>query len=1254
MREFAPFIAFVMVAFSGVFLGVANRRGAPISAAAGGAAPSGVAAMAGDKPSGGETPAESLPSAVRLLRDFYAVRTPEDGPAAQSQAASPVDPLAALHADLTRLGVADKVRFMIASLSDPIESSADHFDPLLDAMQRAFEAEGMVIDRHYLPWKDVLEGRGRAADGEPLYRSQPGVVLFRETGASPAVVAVLIVGENPIFGVHKRALHEALQTVARWPAGSGPARIQILGPTYSGSAISLRLALADWMRDQQRHTLVEILSGSAMAKSNKEYLDLRLPANQHGAALVANFHSTAIRSDELQKLFLEEFLVKRLRASGGDIVMLTEANTAYGASARPDHDDDPDAVDGQAAAADHAGHAHGDQGHPAATPQGHSHDVPMRITYPAQIGRMRTAYERQNLLPVPAAQGGIRPLAGVEIRLEENPRASDLPPVYSPAMAAHIERMMMSLLDAVNRENRQYVGLVGTSVEDRLFLAQLIYFRCPNVRLFCLDNNLLYTHPRYNRFFEGMLVASPFPLYPQHHDGQTTPLTSFSSDEANGTYVACRAVISRLQAREMKADLRAEYSSPFALAAGSDMLRPPVWIVQVGRGRTQPVAVLPITTPAARFADLDYTLRLDAAWQQRRWEVLNKRAMNLRDDFHLPGTALKFEQPKSEQPQPRASLHLHGPSPLFRGLTAGASLFVLLMLVLVAAGAGRRRSQPVPVPAPSLWDAPYRVWLRIEWCALAALLAVTHLMLAAPILLTAWLGGELSPKDWLTIAASCVSAAVVALASAIVFREHFRPAFGELRAFRQARLRAQWRALRAGRAGMQPLIVLRRMLLGLESLWEAWAVPVIAWAAAALAVGLLLIALAEPIHSSDRFFLVEQLAAPTSRLSPLVPLWLVLAGFAFIFGTRAMRLSRILGEGGATSRLALFVPWRHAASGAPAVRDATRAIEAVEHQSAIVNYWLAKVLRPAIVILLVATFLFPQCRLTTQPTAIEYSLRCALLGLALLATCLIGSSLECIFSLERFWRNFAGESWTTAFGRIAAPLRAALKSRLFVSLPDGYVPPERAADAARLRSLAARAAGDWLPLQAALTADQQQALRKLERAAAAGDFHSLVEAGLLELAQLARLRAGAAAGRSAVESAEDDVRGLLAPYVAELSVYLLAQLCRRLIGAIILTLILMLALESYPFQPHRFLVVMQLCFVGAAVGAAVWAYLAVNKSAVLSALAGDHAGLTFDLRLLYESVLFLGVPVLTVLSLHFPDFSEFFGSAADAVKGIKL
>ena len=335
MRELAPFLCFVVVAFSGVYLGdrtAAARRCKPRARVRLQAAP-----QPPRTPPPATARARGSRRSVRLLREFYSVPVSDESAAKSA-------PLTALHSDLASRELAESVRFMIATLSDPIESSADHFDPFLDAMQRAFEAEGMVIDRHYLPWKDVLDGRGRTKTGDPIYRDEPGVVLFREipppggAGQAPAppprVVAVLIVGENPISGIHKRAFGEALDVLADWPTttSAAPLRIPILGPTYSGTAASLRLALEDWMDGQCQHTVVEFLSGSAMALNNKRYLEFSIPTNQHGAALLSNFHAATLSSKELQDTFFREYLVKRLHAGLDQVVMLTEANTAYGAS----------------------------------------------------------------------------------------------------------------------------------------------------------------------------------------------------------------------------------------------------------------------------------------------------------------------------------------------------------------------------------------------------------------------------------------------------------------------------------------------------------------------------------------------------------------------------------------------------------------------------------------------------------------------------------------------------------------------------------------------------------------------------------------------------------------------------------------------------------------------------------------------------------------------------------------------------------
>src|SRR5262245_30762020 len=92
MREFVPFICFVLVAFSGVFFGVTNRRGAlPAAPAAGSGAPA--TATRQDK---AEAATAALPAPVRLLREFFEIPAPLN-------ARSP-DALRDLHRDLASRG----------------------------------------------------------------------------------------------------------------------------------------------------------------------------------------------------------------------------------------------------------------------------------------------------------------------------------------------------------------------------------------------------------------------------------------------------------------------------------------------------------------------------------------------------------------------------------------------------------------------------------------------------------------------------------------------------------------------------------------------------------------------------------------------------------------------------------------------------------------------------------------------------------------------------------------------------------------------------------------------------------------------------------------------------------------------------------------------------------------------------------------------------------------------------------------------
>ena len=111
-----------------------------------------------------------------------------------------------------------------------------------------------MTDRFWLPGqRDSVRraGHGRVAVREV----RPGVVLFRSSKSSDHRLHLLyLIHELPTRGIYKEALSTALEE-RRLLLGPGklPLRaeragpIRIIGPNFSGSALSLQLALKSWL-----------------------------------------------------------------------------------------------------------------------------------------------------------------------------------------------------------------------------------------------------------------------------------------------------------------------------------------------------------------------------------------------------------------------------------------------------------------------------------------------------------------------------------------------------------------------------------------------------------------------------------------------------------------------------------------------------------------------------------------------------------------------------------------------------------------------------------------------------------------------------------------------------------------------------------------------------------------------------------------------------------------------------------------------
>jgi len=68
------------------------------------------------------------------------------------------------------------------------------------------------------------------------------------------------------------------------------------------------------------------------------------------------------------------------------------------------------------------------------------------------------------------------------------------------------------------------VGVNATDLLDTVFITLLLWRHCPDVRVFTLDSDLLFTYASGALSFHGMLLVSPYPLWvpPLRHEIKKT------------------------------------------------------------------------------------------------------------------------------------------------------------------------------------------------------------------------------------------------------------------------------------------------------------------------------------------------------------------------------------------------------------------------------------------------------------------------------------------------------------------------------------------------------------------------------------------------------------------------------------------------------------------------------------------------------------------------------------------------------------
>ena len=168
------------------------------------------------------------------------------------------------------------VEFIVATVPDYVDSNSGWVaDQSLAAIQSAMSRSKYLLDRFRLiDWtrRDPRSDNPVASDSR-VHERQPGaLILRRRDGEAIKLEVVLLALETPTSGVHRPALRNAIRFIRAWNRCTGvndqERDLRVLGPTFSGSSLSLALTLSEPEDRFWALRGIRLISGSATADEN--------------------------------------------------------------------------------------------------------------------------------------------------------------------------------------------------------------------------------------------------------------------------------------------------------------------------------------------------------------------------------------------------------------------------------------------------------------------------------------------------------------------------------------------------------------------------------------------------------------------------------------------------------------------------------------------------------------------------------------------------------------------------------------------------------------------------------------------------------------------------------------------------------------------------------------------------------------------------------------------------------------------------
>lgn len=477
----------------------------------------------------------SNPSSTGSARSAYLLSTP--------QIADPLAPLA--HAKHAAGSI--KVRAAVVTVADPLETHLGRaFDVQLSALIRAFHTKDFVLDGFALTWnlrraEDVQDGGDIPENGTASFahdqRSRPSVLVFRRdlwrhgggggdrasAGPGSEYFVVFLVGESPTFGVHPHAFRCAITCAARLAEASDPERfaqacacaestptsgetkLEIIGPTFSGSMNSLAMVLAS-LSSNGAWIKVNLQSPSATVSSN-DRVDEWIRRIADGPIDVQYTSLASSLKDQLSALaiYAHEKGTLDLRYNKDKeravLILAEESTFGHGVSELVKSERRNENVDNLPSRKDTLKNS---VAWPAFL------EVAKVTGFPQNIAAIRTEHSRidkeqseswRDLLKVQTQLLELD-LSGIDL-------VTDRPPAYRRLLSSRSDELMLyGTFDALRVwVNPTMVIIVATDVRDRLFLLNEVRKSLPHALPVLMEMDYLTAHPDYRKISRGALVV---------------------------------------------------------------------------------------------------------------------------------------------------------------------------------------------------------------------------------------------------------------------------------------------------------------------------------------------------------------------------------------------------------------------------------------------------------------------------------------------------------------------------------------------------------------------------------------------------------------------------------------------------------------------------------------------------------------------------------------------------------------------------